>query len=193
MGECWRSVKCYEGLYDVSSYGNIRRLLKNGKIKPIKLVTTQSGYVVVTLCNKGQRVVAVHRLVAEAFIPNPDNLPQVNHKDEDKTNNNVENLEWCTSKYNNNYGTRCERISKANKGKPGLCGENNGMYGVHRYGKDAPFYGRKHTESTKKQIQRSKLGKKLSIETRMKMSVSHRKSKGIYRRRDIDESIGNNL
>ena len=67
----------------------------------------------VGLCTEGKRKCCyIHRLVAEAFIPNPNNYPQVNHKDEDKTNNCVNNLEWCDAKYNINYGTRIERISK---------------------------------------------------------------------------------
>ena len=72
------------------------------------------GYEMVALYKEGKaRNTKVHRLVAQAFIPNPNNYPQVNHKDEDKTNYNVDNLEWCTNEYNHNYGTRNERVAKS--------------------------------------------------------------------------------
>lgn len=73
------------------------------------------GYLQIKLCKNGKRkIFTIHRLVAETFIPNPDNLLCINHKDENKENNRVENLEWCTYEYNNNYGTIKQRISKAN-------------------------------------------------------------------------------
>ena len=115
--EIWRPVVGYEGLYDVSSYGRVRSLdryvkgrygnyrLHKGKIlSPAKDTT---GYLKVVLaCNGKCKTIKVHRLVAQVFILNPDNLLEVNHKDEDKTNNRVENLEWCNRKYNCNYGSR---------------------------------------------------------------------------------------
>lgn len=115
MIEEWREVPGYEGLYEVSDLGRVRR---NGKIlKPYK---DTWGYLSVSLSKNGiRRVVSVHRLVAYAFIPNPNNYPQINHRDENKTNNAVENLEWCTCEYNQNYGTRNERISEKNS-KPVL-------------------------------------------------------------------------
>ena len=74
-----------------------------------------NGYYYVCLSKNGiVKNYFVHRLVAEVFLPNPDNLPCVNHKDEDKSNNNVDNLEWCTHEYNINYGTRNKRIGKSN-------------------------------------------------------------------------------
>lgn len=77
---------------------------------------TKYGYERVGLCKNGkQSLYFVHRLVAEAFIPNTDNKPFINHKDEDKTNNRVDNLEWCTSVENNIYGTRLQRIADSNK------------------------------------------------------------------------------
>lgn len=112
--EIWKDIKDYEGLYQVSNYGNVRSLIKRtGSIIILKPDKTQSGYFRVTLCKNYERKrYMVHRLVAEAFIPNPNNLPQVNHKDENKTNNRLDNLEWCTPKYNINYGTCIKRFSE---------------------------------------------------------------------------------
>ena len=115
--ELFKDIKGYEGIYQVGTWGNVRQNLRSGKYKmlnPFIKKDKKNGYLYVILVKDGERKNArVHRLVAETFIPNPDNLPQVNHKDEDKTNNIVDNLEWCTSKYNNNYGNRNEKISKA--------------------------------------------------------------------------------
>lgn len=94
---------------------------------------SNNGYYRVHLCKDGKaKWYSVHRLVAETFIPNPDNLPEVNHKDEDKLNNRVDNLEWCNSRYNTNYGTRNKRISKTNMNsilsRPVRCIETNIIY-----------------------------------------------------------------
>lgn len=114
--EFWRDVVGYEGLYQVSNWGRVKSLNYNhtGKEKILKLGKNNFGYLRVSLCKNGkEKNHKVHRLVAEAWLPNPDNLPCVNHKDEDKANNRVENLEWCDRAYNCNYGSRGERISKA--------------------------------------------------------------------------------
>lgn len=121
--EYWKPVVGYEGLYEVSNYGRIKsfdtyRKGNNGSIRCckgriLKLRTDKYGYFKVVLYkNNKPKTFTVHRLVAEAFLPNPDNLPCVNHKDECKTNNNVNNLEWCNIKYNINFGTRNEKVSK---------------------------------------------------------------------------------
>ena len=86
---------------------------RSGKKKEMKPNKDINGYNRIELSIEGKKKkFMVHRLVALAFIPNPDNLPEVNHKDENKTNNMVGNLEWCSIKYNNTYGTRLERVSK---------------------------------------------------------------------------------
>lgn len=101
MVEVWKPIVGYEGRYEVSNLGMVRQ----GE-KSVSQYKDGKGYLRVFLCKDGkQRNVKVHRLVALAFIPNPDNLPCVNHKDEVKTNNQVDNLEWCDWKYNINYGT----------------------------------------------------------------------------------------
>lgn len=115
--EEWRNIKGYEGDYQVSSYGRIKSL-KWGNEKNLKNQKHYKGYEFVTLLKNGKsHKYKVHRLVAQAFIPNPNNYPQVNHKDENKANNKVENLEWCTNKYNANYGTKNKRTAMKNSKK----------------------------------------------------------------------------
>lgn len=111
--EIWKDVPNYEGIYQASNLGRIKQSQYNHILKPI----LHNRYYCVGLSKDGKvKQYRLHRLIAETFIPNPDNLPQVNHKDENKLNNNVDNLEWCDSKYNNNYGTKGARISKTKMG-----------------------------------------------------------------------------
>lgn len=115
--EIWKPIKGFEGFYEVSSFGRIKSLESGrwkNREKILKPAKHKFGYLYVILCKDGIRKnFRVHRLVAENFILNPLNLPQVNHKDEVKTNNCVENLEWCDAKYNINYGTHNEKMSKS--------------------------------------------------------------------------------
>ena len=121
MKEIFKDIEGYENLYQISNQGTVKSL-GNGKSRKeriLKPAKDKKGYLRVGLCKQGKRkMYLVHRLVTSAFIENPNNLPQVNHKDEDKTNNNVENLEWCDAKYNNNYGTRNERSAESNTNNP---------------------------------------------------------------------------
>ena len=112
MTEVWCPIKGYEGQYEVSDKGRVKSL-KYGKERMLIQVRDSGGYLVVNLYkNSEKKMYYVHRLVSQAFIPNQNNLPEVNHKDENKTNNYVQNLEWCTDKYNTNYGTRNQRVSE---------------------------------------------------------------------------------
>lgn len=117
MEEIWKDIKNYEGVYQVSNYGRIkslcRRRRKNDKI--LKVLRDSRNYLQINLHKNGEMFkYSIHRLVAEAFIPNPNNYPCVNHKDENKQNNHINNLEWCTYEYNNNYGTRLDKLSQNN-------------------------------------------------------------------------------
>lgn len=117
MEEIWKDIPGYEGIYVVSNFGRIRNLVSGKFIKPSQ---KDDGYCRVCLSKNGcGKCINIHRLVAQVFIPNPDNLPQVNHKDEDKTNNVADNLEWCDAKYNINYGTSQQRriLTNINSGK----------------------------------------------------------------------------
>lgn len=130
MREIWRDIKDFEGLYQVSNWGRVKSLnyRNTGKAEVMSLNKDGWGYLRVGLRKDGKRnSLSVHRLVAEAFIPNPDNKPEVNHKiegDEGKTMNFVffnedgsidekrTTIEWCSSEYNKNYGTRNKRIGE---------------------------------------------------------------------------------
>lgn len=122
-GEEWKDIKGYEGLYQVSNLGRVKSLKRRVDIKGNRYRNTKDiirgqkvsrGYLVINLAKDGKKhFYSVHRLVAQAFISNPNNYPCINHKDETRTNNTVNNLEWCTAKYNNAYGSHQERVSKA--------------------------------------------------------------------------------
>lgn len=114
--EEWRDIAGYEGKYQVSNLGHVKSLNygRTGKERILSLRTCKGGYLLVNLCKNGiVKCYSVHRLVARAFIENPDNLPQVNHKNQVKTDNTVQNLEWCTAEYNIRYSDICGKGRKS--------------------------------------------------------------------------------
>lgn len=120
--EEWRDVVGYEGLYQVSNMGRVRAypLKESDNWRIIKSFCAYKNYQRVNLVdiNRVSKQHSVHRLVGFAFIPNPNNYPYINHKDENPLNNKVENLEWCTPKYNANYGTALKRLSEISRNCP---------------------------------------------------------------------------
>lgn len=132
MEEVWKDIEGYEGLYQVSNLGRVRsvdryvRTSRGNGLKPVKgkiiKQAVLSGYVCVRLHkNNKEKTHLVHRLVANAFIPNHNNLPEINHKDENKQNNLISNLEWCDRAYNVHYGTGIKRNKESQSSKPVLC------------------------------------------------------------------------
>lgn len=142
--EIWRDVVGYEGLYQVSNLGRVKSLgrfvdnLVRGHYwqeeRILKTCKRTNGYIGVGLCKDGKAEnFNIHRLVAIAFIPNPEDLPQIDHIDADKTNNNVNNLRWVTAKEN----------------------INNPLNMAHLIGENNPFYGKKHTDATKLKMRKN--------------------------------------
>lgn len=135
--EIWKDIEGYEGKYQVSNFGNVRSLKHHG-IERTKLLIPQKhngGYRTVNLAlHQSRKTFTIHRLVAKAFIPNPNNYGFVNHKDEDKTNNNVENLEWCTKSYNAIYYLNFDKQRKneyAKRLRDKITGESLSPYTKH--------------------------------------------------------------
>ena len=170
MEEIWKDIKGYEGLYQVSNTGKVKSLEKlkwNGRgyqKLPERIMKGKKcgrGYLQVRLFKDGKsKNYYLHRLVAVAFIPNPDNLPQVNHRNEIKTDNCVDNLEWCDAKYNSNYGTKNQRIAEK-------------------------LRGRKHSEEAIKKMSEKLRGRKLPEEIIKK--IAEKNSKPVY---SVDRETG---
>ena len=155
MIEQWKDIEGYDGFYQISNFGRVKSVertiiykntnqtgieFESFKYCPERILKTAKnrGYQIISLeKNSKKKTYQVHRLVAEYFLPNPNNYPQVNHKDENKENNRVDNLEWCTVEYNSNYGTRNERIAEKLKDNenyyiPVLCYDLNNNF-IKRY------------------------------------------------------------
>ena len=117
----WLDVPGYEGLYQVNNLGEIRSIRTNPP-RLLKPWRHPAGYLCVTLCkDKRQTKLLAHRVVAEAFIPNPENKPQVNHKNGDKTDNNATNLEWCDNQENALHSAYVLRNESTIEKRPVIC------------------------------------------------------------------------
>ena len=165
MEEIWKDVVGYEGYYQVSNLGRVRsldRIASNGRKVKGKILSTKVNtppyYPRVSLSVNGKmKLVQVHRLVAQAFVynPDPEHKTQVGHKDESRTNNRADNLEWVTPKENSNMPLHRERVSKANEGKV-LSTETKSKISLSQKGKykgeKNPFYNKHHTNEAKKKM-----------------------------------------
>ena len=195
MEVIWENIVGYEGLYRVNCFGDVNSLnYRHEKVsKILKQHLVPKGYLNVTLCKEGGiKKFSIHRLVATAFISNPNNLPQVNHIDGNKQNNNVGNLEWCTPSENIRHAVKIGliKITQETRNRMSFShkGEKSYNYGRHfseetkkRLSKshkgifdgDAnPMYGKLHSEETKRKMSESKSN--ISEKTKKKLSNSHK-------------------
>lgn len=185
MCEVWKDIEGYENLYQVSNLGRVKSIPRkiNGRIYGGKILhLSKTPYCRVDLCKEGNvKSCLVHRLVAIAFIPNPNKYPCVNHKDENKENNCVENLEWCTYAYNNLYSGVAQKAADARRGKPlsdahkksvsetlKKSGKERAEKRRHTMSKRYP-YGIRLNDEHKQKISQALIGRKKTEETKAKM------------------------
>ena len=175
----WKDIPGYEGLYKVSNTGKIFSVVTN---RELSVIQKKDGYTCISLCDKdhNKKQYRIHQLVAKAFIPNPNNLPMINHKNEIKNDNRVENLEWCTAQHNASYGTCPKRISDKMKGVPKSkeaiekrrMTMKEKLSNMTKEERQAMF-GRTMSEERKKQMSIERRKENLSQETIEKMSISN--------------------
>lgn len=187
-GEIWADIIIeqngvvydYSDKYQISSLGRIRSFKRNSGGKLLKPQLRKDGYLMIVVKDKNKSTgFLIHRLVANAFVENPNNLEQVNHKDENKQNNTANNLEWCSAKYNANYGTRNERASKIRSGK--YSGENSPLYGKPKseeHKKKLKEVARNRTEEHRKNLSNS-----------LKETYKHRKPKNSRKVKCVETGV----
>lgn len=160
MIEIWKDINGYEGFYQISNFGNVKSLARSCGTKLKKYTCKErilkkrkiDGYYTVALYKNGKmKSFKCSRLVAQAFIPNPTNLPCVNHIDEDKYNDCVSNLEWCSIKYNSNYGSVKEKLRQYRLGTH-HSEETKHKMSIAHIGKLNPMFGKRHSAVTRKLI-----------------------------------------
>ena len=175
----WKDIPGYEGLYKVSNTGKVFSCVTN---RELSVIQKKDGYTCITLCDKdhNKKQYRIHQLVAKAFIPNPNNYPFINHKNEIKNDNRVENLEWCSIKYNSSYGSAPKKISEKLKGVPKSkeaiekrrITMKEKLSNMTKEERQAMF-GRTMSEERKKQMSIERRKENLSQETIEKMSISN--------------------
>ena len=193
MKEIWKDIIGFEGIYEISNLGRIRRI-KTGRILSTR--RTDGWYITVTLYKDKKRYgKSLHRLVAETFVPNHYNLPEVNHIDEDKINNRADNLEFCDRKYNNNYGSRMDKI-RDTKLKNGHINEEYSGLDKKSYGKkyyqehkeDRIEYGKKYREEHKEYFKKYREEHKEELkEKRKKYYQEHKEDRIEYGKKYKEE------
>ena len=149
MEEIWKDIAGYEGRYQISNYGRVLSVQRKENSwhgpatrtipqRILKQSENRDGYFIIVLRNNGKKkTFRTNRLVAEAFIPNPNKLPCVNHKDENRKNNLADNLEWCTPQYNDLYGNRNKKLSLVNCKQVGQYSKNEELIRIWKSAKEA--------------------------------------------------------